>query len=471
MIGRENELLRLKNSLQSKNSELIAIYGRRRIGKTYLIRNCYKNDIVFEATGLYQGTIEQQLNIFLKQLRIASKTFDKIDKIANWEDAFELLKRYISGLRNKNKKVIFIDEFPWFDTHKSDFLMYFGHFWNTYCEKRNDLIVILCGSAASYMVQNILQNKGSLHNRLTYKLQINPFTLYETKQYLLHKGINWTNYNIIQLYIVLGGIPHYLSKITKQESVTQNIQRLCFDLNGDLVNEFEEVFESLFTHSNTHKEIVRALGKTQKGSTRDELIHYTSLTGGGNFSKALNELIVSGFVSFSKTYGNKKKLTLYRLSDEYSRFYLKYIEPNKNQSKHFWLTLSREQSFISWCGFNFETICLKHVHQIKKALGIVGIHSENASWKNENAQIDLIIDRSDKWINLIEMKFYNQEYTIDKTEYQKLINRIQIYKSETKTKKHTSLTIISPFGIKQNEYATEIVDNNFTIDVLFDKGD
>jgi hypothetical protein len=242
-------------------------------------------------------------------------------------------------------------------------------------------------------------------------------------------------------------------------------------LNGDLVNEFEEVFESLFTHSNTHKEIVRALGKTQKGSTRDELIHYTSLTGGGNFSKALNELIVSGFVSFSKTYGNKKKLTLYRLSDEYSRFYLKYIEPNKNQSKHFWLTLSREQSFISWCGFNFETICLKHVHQIKKALGIVGIHSENASWKNENAQIDLIIDRSDKWINLIEMKFYNQEYTIDKTEYQKLINREQIYKSETKTKKHTSLTIISPFGIKQNEYATEIVDNNFTIDVLFDKGD
>lgn len=469
MIGRTNEITRLKNSLKSKESELIAIYGRRRIGKTYLIRNCYKNEIIFEATGLYHGTIQQQLNVFLRQLKLVSKSFNKIESIISWENAFELLKKYISSLRNKNKKVIFIDEFPWFDTHKSDFLMYFGHFWNTFCEKRDDLIVVLCGSAASYMVQNILQNKGSLHNRLTYKLQINPFTLKETKQYLQSKGIHWTNYTIVQLYISIGGIPHYLSKISKQESVTQNIQRLCFDVNGDLVNEFEEVFESLFTHSNTHKEIIRMLGKTQRGLTRDELIYKTSFTGGGNFSKTLNELIVSGFVGFSKTYGNKKKSALYRLSDEFTRFYLKYIEPNKNQGKNFWHTLSKEQSYISWCGFNFETICLKHVEQIKKALGIIGIHSENSSWMNESAQIDLIIDRSDKWINLFEMKFYAQEYTIDKNEYNKLKERITEYKTSTKTRKNISLAIITPFGLKQNEYAAEIIDHNLTIDVLFDE--
>ena len=469
MIGRTNEIARLKHSLKSKESELIAIYGRRRIGKTYLIRNCYKDEIIFEATGLYQGSIQQQLNVFLRELKLVSKPLNKIESITNWEEAFELLKKYISSLRSKGKKVIFIDEFPWFDTHKSDFLMYFGHFWNTFCEKREDLIVILCGSAASYMVQNILQNKGSLHNRISYKLQINPFTLKETKQYLQAKGIHWTNYTIVQLYISIGGIPHYLSKISKQESVTQNIQRLCFDTNGDLVNEFEEVFESLFTHSNTHKEIIRVLGKTQKGLTREELINRTSFTGGGNFSKTLNELIVSGFLSFAKTYGNKKKSALYRLSDEYTRFYLKYIEPNKNQGKNFWNTLSKEQSFISWCGFNFETICLKHVDQIKKALGINGIHSENSSWMNENAQIDLIIDRSDKWINLFEMKFYAQEYTIDKNEYNKLKQRVDAYKTASKTRKNISLTIISPFGIKQNEYTSEIIDHDLTIDVLFDE--
>ena len=469
MIGRTNEIARLKHSLKSKESELIAIYGRRRIGKTYLIRNCYKDEIIFEATGLYQGSIQQQLNVFLRQLKLVSKSLNNIESITNWEEAFELLKKYISSLRSKGKKVIFIDEFPWFDTHKSDFLMYFGHFWNTYCEKREDLIVVLCGSAAAYMVQNILQNKGSLHNRITYKLQINPFTLKETKQYLQAKGIHWTNYTIVQLYISIGGIPHYLSKISKQESVTQNIQRLCFDTNGDLVNEFEEVFESLFTHSNTHKEIIRLLGKTQKGLTREELINRTSFTGGGNFSKTLNELIVSGFISFSKTYGNKKKSALYRLSDEYTRFYLKYIEPNKNQGKTFWNTLSKEQSYISWCGFNFETICLKHVDQIKKALGITGIHSENSSWINENAQIDLIIDRSDKWINLFEMKFYSQEYTIDKNEYTKLKQRVEAYKTAAKTRKNISLTVISPFGIKQNEYASEIIDHDLTIDVLFDE--
>ncbi len=468
MIGRENEIARLTNSLKSEKSELIAIYGRRRIGKTYLIRNLFKNEICFEATGLYEGSTEQQLLVFLRQLHIVDKKTQSISKLKNWDEAFELLKKYITGIRNKKKKVIFIDEFPWFDTHKSDFLLYFGHFWNTFCEKRNDLVVVLCGSAASYMVQNILQNKGSLHGRLSYKLQINPFTLHETKQYLISQGIHWTNYNIIQLYIALGGVPHYLSKVIKQESVTQNIQRLCFDSNGDLVNEFEEVFNSLFTHANTHKEIIKQLGKSQKGMTREELIEQTSLSGGGNFSHALEELIASGFVANYKAFGNKKKLSLYRLCDEYSKFYLKYMEPNKNQGKNFWNTLSQEQSYISWSGFNFETICLKHIDHLKKALGITGIHSENSCWRNENSQIDLIIDRADKWTNIIEIKFRKDAYTIDKTEYLNLRKKMDEFKRNTNNKKHISLCVVSTFGVSENEYANELVENNLTIDVLFE---
>jgi len=270
------------------------------------------------------------------------------------------------------------------------------------------------------------------------------------------------------LYIALGGIPHYLNKIKKGESVVQNIQRLCFDPNGDLVDEFNEVFESLFTQSNTHVEIIRCLGKTNKGITRDELIKNTGFSGGGHFSKAIEELIASGFVSRYPSVGRKKKRTLFRLSDEYSRFYLKYIEPNKNQGKHFWKTMSQQQSYISWAGFNFETICLKHVDQIKKALGIEGIHSVNSSWITQGAQIDLVISRNDNWINLCEIKFYDKEYTIGSNELKAFKNKINLFKTITKTKYTVVLTMLTTYGVTKNESFYEIVEDNLTMDVLFE---
>jgi predicted AAA+ superfamily ATPase len=316
MVGRNYEINRLLNSLKSNASELIAVYGRRRVGKTFLIRNIYKEHIKFEVSGLYQGEKEQQLDVFFDELKKVSLRFLEDDRPKSWKDAFELLKKYINGLRGKEKKVIFIDEMPWLDTHKSDFRMYFGHFWNTYCEKRNDLIIVICGSAASYMVQNVVSNQGSLHARLTYKLHIKPFTLYETKAFLESKNIHWGHYHILHLYIAIGGIPHYLNKIQKGESVVQTIQRLCFDVNGDLVNEFEEIFESLFTHSSSHISMVRALAQTNKGLTREELILQSNLQSGGAFSKALEELIASGFVTKYAALNKKSKSTLYRLSDE-----------------------------------------------------------------------------------------------------------------------------------------------------------
>jgi hypothetical protein len=390
------------------------------------------------------------------------------DRPESWKEAFELLKKYINGLRGKEKKVIFIDEMPWLDTHKSDFRMYFGHFWNTYCEKRNDLIVVICGSAASYMVQNIISNQGSLHARLTYKLHIKPFTLYETKAFLESKNIHWGHYHILHLYIAIGGIPHYLNKIEKGESVVQTIQRLCFDANGDLVNEFEEIFESLFTHSSSHISMVRALAQTNKGLTREELIIQSKLHSGGAFTQALEELIASGFVSKYAALNKKSKSTLYRLSDEYSRFYLKYIEPNKNQGAHFWKTLFQSQSYLSWAGFNFETICLKHIHQIKKALKIEGIHSVNSSWTSKGTQIDLVIKRDDHWINLCEMKFYSSEYTIEKSDLENFRNKIALFKNETRTKDVVAITMITTFGITENANFHEIVENSFTMDVLFE---
>lgn len=468
MVGRNYEINRLLNSLKSNDSELIAVYGRRRVGKTFLIRNIYKEHIKFEVSGLYQGEKEQQLDIFFDELKKVSLRFLEEDRPESWKDAFELLKKYINGLRGKEKKVIFIDEMPWLDTHKSDFRMYFGHFWNTYCEKRNDLIVVICGSAASNMVQNVISNQGSLHARLTYKLHIKPFTLYETKAFLESKNIHWGHFHILHLYIAIGGIPHYLNKIQKGESVVQTIQRLCFDANGDLVNEFEEIFESLFTHSSSHISMVRALAQTNKGLTREKLIIQSNLHTGGSFTQALEELIASGFVSKYAALNKKSKNTLYRLSDEYSRFYLKYIEQNKNQGANFWKTLFQSQSYLSWAGFNFETICLKHIHQIKKALKIEGIHSVNSSWTSKGAQIDLVIKRDDHWINLCEMKFHSSEYTIEKSELENLRNKIALFKSETRTKDIVAITIITTFGITQNANFHEIVENSFTMDVLFE---
>jgi len=468
MIGRKYETDRLKESLTSQNSELIAVYGRRRVGKTYLIRNIYAKYIRFEVTGLHGGNQEVQIENFFDELRKVSNKIKEDNKPKDWKEAFELLKSYLNSLRSESKKVIFIDEMPWLDTHKSNFRMYLGHFWNTYCEKRKDIVIVLCGSAASYMVQNVISNKGSLHARLSYKLQIKPFTLFETKEFLKSKNINWSHYHILHLYIAIGGIPHYLNKIKKGESVVQSIQRLCFDTNGDLVNEFDEIFESLFSHSSSHIAIVRALGSFSKGISRDELIIKSKHAGGGAFTRALEELIASGFISKYPAYDKKVQKTLYRLSDEYSKFYLKFIAPNKNQGENFWKTLFQQQTYISWAGFNFETICLKHVQQIKKALKIEGIHSTNSSWSAKGVQVDLVIKRADNWINLCEIKFHSNPYTIGKNELTELRNKVSKFKDETETKDVVVITMITTYGVVENENFHEIIENSFEMDILFE---
>lgn len=422
-------------------------------------------------TGLYDGSEDKQLDVFFDELKKVSNKIKDGDKPNNWKEAFELLKVYINSLRSASKKVIFIDEMPWLDTHKSDFRMYLGHFWNTYCEKRNDIIIVLCGSAASYMVQNVISNKGSLHARLSYKLHIKPFNLSETKEFLNQKNINWGHYHILHLYIALGGIPHYLNKVIKGESVVQTIQRLCFDTNGDLVHEFDEIFESLFKHSSTHITIVRVLGNFGKGISRNELIEKSKHAGGGAFTRALEELIASGFVTKYPAFDMKNKKMLYRLTDEYSRFYLKYIEPNKNQGSQFWKTMFKQQSYTSWAGFNFESICLKHTDQIKKALKIEGIHSVNSSWSTDGAQVDLVIKRADNWINLCELKFHSAPYKIDKSESNNLRNKINLFREDTGTKDVVVLTMITTYGLVENEYFHEIVENAFDMDILFEAVD
>lgn len=467
IIGRVSEINTLKQALKTKKSELIVVYGRRRIGKTFLVKETYKRYIRFEFSGMYRAPMKLQLQNFYYTL---SEKYKNAELPTNWLDAFFQLKKYIVTIKSKQKKVIFIDEFPWLDTPKSNFLSAFDNFWNTFVSHRKDLTVVICGSAASYMIKKIIKNKGGLHNRLTEKIRLLPFNLHETELFLKRKGIRYTRYDIIRLYMVTGGVPFYLEKIKQRESIAQAIDRLFFSKNGFLRTEFDTIFASLFTQAENHNSIVRTLSKVRKGLTRNEISAKSKLKSGGTLTKTLEELEQSGFIERYLPYKGKKD-ALFRLTDEYSMFYLKFSEDVKNYKSTSWLNLQGKQSYKIWSGFSFETICLKHIEQIKTGLKISGIHSKYGAWqtkgKEKNAQIDLLIDRDDNVINIFEIKFYDTFFAIDKKYAENIKNKISVFKTETKTRKNIFITIITTYGVKHNKYSHELAVNEINIENLF----
>lgn len=424
-------------ALTTKEAELIAISGRRRIGKTFLIRETYTEHLVFEITGLFKGNLKDQLGNFHKELIKRSKAPPMPAK--SWFEAFEQLENYTINHPSKTKKVLFIDEFPWMATPRSKFLMAFENFWNTFATKQKKLVVVICGSAASYMIQKIINNKGGLHNRISQHIRLAPFNLNETKRFLSSKQIKYVAFDILKLYMAIGGIPYYLDKVQRGKSVAQNIDTLCFEKDGFLKDEFDRLFVSLFDNSERHIRIVKTLAKKRKGITRKELIAANGISNGGDLSLKLEELIESGFVSIHIFRDHKKQNALYRLSDEYSLFYLKFIENNKNSGKGTWLKLHTSRSYSSWAGFSFESLCLKHINQIKNALGILAVHTLSNSWFNEKAQIDVLIEREDNTINICEMKFSETPFTITKSYYDNLLNKKQQFLMDTKAEKTYSL--------------------------------
>ena len=467
LIGRKNEISILQNALKSNKPELIAVYGRRRIGKTFLIRNVYKNYIQFEFSGINNCSLKQQLNNFY--LTLADKN-DSFKKPTDWIEAFHQLNQYISKLTSKKKKVIFIDEFPWLDSRKSNFLSAFDNFWNSYATKRDDLVVVICGSAASYMVKNIIKSKGGLHNRITNKIQLLPFNLFETELLLKKNKVKLTRYDILQIYMAMGGVPYYLEKILPGESVAQAIDRLCFTKDGVLRNEFNNVFASLFDQHDNHEAIIRALASVRKGLTRTEIAKKSKLKSGGTLSKTLTELEESGFIEKYLPYkGNKD--SVYRLTDEYSLFYIKYIENIKPSNKGIWIKMYNQPTYKIWSGFSFETICIKHVEQIKEGLKISGVNSLQGSWieknKKNNAQIDLLIDRDDNIINICEMKFYNTGFILDKKYANEIAKKVDAFSLSTKTKKNVFITFITSYGLISNKYSKQHVQSELTINHLF----
>jgi AAA+ ATPase superfamily predicted ATPase len=472
MLGREYESARLIEALATGQSELIAIIGRRRVGKTFMVKTVFEKQLRFYQTGMNNGPKEEQLLHFSEKLTEYGKGNIPLKTPETWSEAFGQLKLHLLGYKGKTKQVIFFDEIPWLATHKSGFLEALDYFWNDWASTAN-IVVVICGSAASWMLEHIVNNKGGLHNRITKLIRLNPFTLSETKTYLVSRGIQLDHYQLSQIYMAMGGIPHYLKEIKPGESAIENINRICFEKDGLLRNEFPNLYAALFDHAHNHIEIVKALAQKWKGLTRQEIIDATKFTNGGGLTKVLTELEESGFISTILPFGKKKRETLYRLSDEYTLFYLAFIEKTNAANKETWLSISKSASYHAWAGYAFESLCLKHVAKIKEALGISGTFSNESGYtlkgtkEQPGTQIDLLIDRDDRAINVCEMKFSNTEFLITKEYAKSLRTKKEIFRQATGTKKLLITTLITTYGLIPNDNSIGLVDKLVTADALF----
>lgn len=473
IIGRTFEQNELHKILESSKSELVAVVGRRRVGKTFLIRNYLKEQIIFEFTGVQNVSRETQIVNFVNILNM-SKTDELLEKMPQtWLEAFSLLQKRVELFNTNFKKVLFFDELPWLAGSKSDFIPAFDYFWNAWASKQN-IVVVICGSSASWMNQKIINHKGGLHNRITRLITIKPFSLAETRQFLQFKGINYPEYQILQLYMAIGGIPLYLELIDKSRSVVENLNELCLKSTGFLYDEFNRLLPSLFLHYQIHSFIIQALAKKRKGLTREELLEETKLPNGGTFTKYLDELVQSDFIDFYKPFGKQKKDTLYRLTDMYCLFYFAFILPNKGNKTPDFMATSQSQSFKSWAGYTFENVCMTHILSIKKALGISGISTSISSFYAKpkdglnGTQIDLLIERGDNSIHLCEIKFLSEELIIDKKMVENLRNKRTIFNYHTQNKKHIFNTIITTYGVVSNDYSLQQIDQIITMDSLFE---
>jgi uncharacterized protein len=469
-IGREQEIQTLEEIYTDSRSAFVAVYGRRRIGKTLMIRRVFEKRFTFQLTGIGNVTTEQQLVNFQANFERQAPLWQHRSTPKNWFSAFQQLITFLEQ-EKEGKKVVFLDELPWLDTDNSDFMPSLEHFWNSWASARTDVILIVCGSAASWILNKLIHNHGGLHNRVTHRIRLEPFTLKEAEQLLLRKNAALDRYQIIQYYMAVGGVPFYLDIFDKRLTPMQNIEARCFAKDGFLRTEFGDLFQSLFARAERHISVVEAIATKAKGLTREDILRLTKLSNNGATTQILEELEESGFIRKYQPFEKTNRQSLFQLVDFYSLFYLKFIKNAQLLDKDNWLALTDSPIYKAWSGYAFEQVCLMHVPQIKQALGISGIFSQSSSWRSkeakDGAQIDLLIDRRDHVINLFEIKFSGELYTITKAYSEKLRQKIGVFKAETNTRKAVWLAMITTFGLKKNEYSGSLVQHELNMDCLF----
>ncbi|MDR3225409.1 MAG: AAA family ATPase [Clostridiales Family XIII bacterium] len=469
LVGRKNEIGILTECYQSAESEFVAIYGRRRIGKTFLVKELFENDFAFFAEGILDGNQSVQLKNFNDE--IANYRGKDFPPAPDWLTAFNNLNRLIEASPQKGKKVIFLDEIPSMATKNAGFLPALAHFWNRWAQSRKDVLLIICGSATAWIIKNIVGNKGGLHNRLTHQIMLQPFTLKECEAFFHMKNILFTRYQIAESYMIFGGVPYYMKFMKPELSFHQNVDALYFDENAPLRSEYRFLYRSLFADSQGYIKIVEALSSKSKGLTRKDISGQTGLANSGRLTERIQELIHCGFVREYLAFNKKERNRLYQLIDPFTIFSLRFSDKRKKYAQDFWLHFSATPAHSAWSGFAFERVCLQHVPQIRKALGITGMMTEVSSWRSETtepgAQIDLVIDRVDNMIHLCEAKYASTAFKIDKAYAGKLRSKRDAFMQETKTQKSAHTTMITTFGLKRNEYANEIMFQ-MTLDELFE---
>lgn len=467
IIGRINEQKKFRQILESERPEFVAVCGRRRVGKTYMIREFFEKNIVFQLSGLSQRPTAEQLKNFTQTLSLY--TGKEEEPSLDWLDAFYKLEKYLLSL-NDGRKVIFLDELPWFDTPNSNFIAGLEHFWNGWASTRKDIILVVCGSSTSWMMDSLINNHGGLHNRITHQFLLQPFTLHETEEMLQAKGFRLSRYEIAECYMVMGGIPFYIDLLNSTKSLAQNIDELFFDPVGIMHNEFNNLYAALFRNSNDYVRLVQVLSSCSQGLTRNDIVKKSGLKSGSALTTILKNLEYCGFIRSYTNFAYAKKDTLYQLIDFYTLFYFRFIHGKGFRDIKYWSAIQTTPEFYTWAGFSFERLCLQHIEQIKKSLGIAGVLSNVYGWRSRKtsggAQIDLVIDRNDQTINLCEMKFSKGRFVINKKYADELQNKILTFNTEIKSNKSIQLTFVTANGIERNAHS-RIVTNEVLMDDLF----
>lgn len=470
IIGRKKEIELLNNSLLDDTSHFIAIYGRRRIGKTFLIRESFKDRFTFQHAGLSEGGLSDQIFAFSSSIRDAGVECSRKPK--NWLEAFEYLKEVVRRSSEK-KKVIFIDELSWMDTKNSDLIVALENFWNGWASARNDVILIVCASASSWILSKVIHNKGGLYNRITEQIHLDTFSLGECEEYVIKRGLALNRLQIMQYYMIFGGVPYYWGFLRKGQSLVQNIDQILFEKDAPLKDEFKYLYSSIFRKPESYVKIIEALGMKKVGMTREEIIENSGIANSGDLSTKLEELESCGFIRRYISFGKKKKNAIYQLIDNFTLFYYQFLR-NGTTDEHFWSNQLNTPKVNTWMGLAFERVCLRHEKQIKFKLGISGIQTETGAWyckedKDrgiQGSQVDLLIERKDRVINLCEMKYSNSHYTFTKGDDEKMRRRINDIQIATDTKYAIFPTLITTFGLIENSYSGEI-QSLITMDDLY----
>ena len=463
MVGRKKEKEELLRAYASAYSEFVAIYGRRRVGKTFLVREAFNYSFTFQHSGVKDKPTVIQLDRFRQSL--AEQGYPECPELKNWFKAFDVLKLLIN--RNTSaRKVVFIDEMPWLDRPNANFVSALENFWNGWASARKDILLIVCGSASSWILKKVVHNKEGLHNRVTYRIPLRPFTLKECEEYARELGLEYTHAQLAECYMILGGIPYYWHYLERGKSVAQNMDELFFSGNDKLENEFEELYESLFRSAEPYVKIVTALGTKKIGMVREALSRESGLLDNGKLTEYLADLERCGFIRKYTPRGKVSKGTVYQLMDNFTLFYFRFILPNHGIDRHYWTKMRDTPVHSAWAGLAFERLCLEHIEGIKRALGISGVLTNEHAWYSKAAQIDLLIDRNDGIINICEMKFAADEYVIDRNDDENMRRKRSALKTETGTRKAIHVTYVTTYGLKYNAYAND-VQSQVLLDDLF----